>query len=125
MSRTTKPETEATEEVKTEIVEEVKEEVKNVEEPVKENVTEAMVKPVAAVNMENTVVKPVNPVDPIGPVGKLSAETQRMNAQQFFDTYPHDNKQVVALIITLYGNQIKTVAQWEAFYQQMLKKRVS
>lgn len=58
-------------------------------------------------------------------VEKLSADTQRMNARQFFDTYPHDNIQVVDLIVSLYGNQIKTVAQWEAFYQQMLKKKVS
>lgn len=59
------------------------------------------------------------------PVISFSAATQKMNARQFFDQYPHDNAQVVALIIALYGNKTKTVAEWEAFYQQMLKKKVS
>lgn len=59
------------------------------------------------------------------PVINYSATTQKMNARQFFDQYPHDNAQVVALIIMLYGNKTKTVAEWEAFYQQMLKKKVN
>ncbi|MCQ2086685.1 MAG: hypothetical protein MJZ37_01215 [Bacilli bacterium] len=76
--------------------------------------------------IEKEPVKAESKVSKVGgKVAAMSAETQRMNARQFFDTYPHDNKQVVNLIITLYGNQIKTVAQWEAFYQQMLKKKVS
>jgi len=59
------------------------------------------------------------------PVISYSAATQKMNARQFFDQYPHDNAQVVALIIALYGNKTMTVAEWEAFYQKMLKKKVS
>ena len=85
--------------------------VETVETPVKETVTEKVEKATAQ-KPDTTVMK-------------MSAETQRMNARQFFDTYPHDNKQVVDLIISLYGSQIKTVAQWETFYQQMLKKKVS
>lgn len=91
-------------------IEPVSEVVETVKEPVKETVSA----------VTDKVIK-----TPGTTVAKMSAETQRMNARQFFDTYPHDNKQVVALIIALYGNQIKTVAQWEAFYQQMLKKKVS
>lgn len=82
---------------------------------------------------KETVVEPVETVKEVkvvtakkpGPVAAMSAETQKMNAKQFFDTYPHDNQQVVNLIISLYGKQIKTVAEWEAFYQKMLKKKVS
>lgn len=90
-------------------IEPVSEVVETVKEPVKETVSAVTEK----------VIKPDTTV------AKMSAETQRMNARQFFDTYPHDNTQVVNLIITLYGSQIKTVAQWEAFYQSMLKKKVS
>lgn len=75
--------------------------------------------------VEKPIMAAVTKVEKPGPIISFSAETQRMNARQFFDTYPHDNTQVVNLIITLYGTQIKTVAQWEAFYQSMLKKKVS
>lgn len=98
----------------------------------KNNVT---VEPTMENDDEKIIEKPVETVDVAvkkdvttkesKPVIALSAATQKMNARQFFAQYPHDNAQVVALIIALYGNKTKTVAEWEAFYQQMLKKKVN
>lgn len=75
------------------------------------------------VEVENKAEKTV--AEKPAAVPSLSAATERMNAKQFFQKYPHDNKQVVNLIIALYGNQIKTRDQWEEFYNQILNKKVS